>query len=224
MVDVATGKEQLLRAMEARDPDAFERALEFAYEVGLSRELARLLADALLMPWHARHEDLALALQTLRDPLTVDAIFEAALSKHDYLAYDDSLALARKCTWALADIGTAEARKRLEQLASGANSTIAAVRALEERAVPHRRTQSSPRFQRSRKHRSSTSASEGTRDHVWTIDGHHGKSRRRTTSVRATSSMRDSPRELSSRSTWGSRTRRSSRSSSRQRLSLVLPA
>jgi hypothetical protein len=77
------------------------------------------------MPWHTRHEDIARALQRLRDPRTVDALFSAALSRHDYLAYDEFFGLARKCTWALADIGTIEAKRRLEQLAGSENPMIA---------------------------------------------------------------------------------------------------
>ena len=39
------------------------------------------------------------------DAESVDALARAALVKHDDLAYDES-ARARKCVWALADIGT----------------------------------------------------------------------------------------------------------------------
>jgi hypothetical protein len=111
--------------MEARDADAFESALRSAYQAGLSLDLSEVLAAALLMPWHYRHEDLARALQQLRDPRTVDALFHAAFSRHAYLDYDENFGLARKCTWALADIGTAEAKRRLEELAAGENESVA---------------------------------------------------------------------------------------------------
>jgi hypothetical protein len=95
---------RLEQAIEARDADAFEVALTAAYVEGLSGDLAGLLARALLMPWHMRHEDLARALQELKDPVAVDPLFEAAFSKHEYLEYDENFGLARKCTWALADM------------------------------------------------------------------------------------------------------------------------
>jgi hypothetical protein len=126
MASVESIREKLVRAIEARDPDAFELALTSAHQVGLSRDLAGLLAEALLIPWHTRHEDIALALQVLRDPVAVDSLFKAAQSKHEYLEYDEFFGLARKCTWALADIGTVEARRRLEQLARCENRTISA--------------------------------------------------------------------------------------------------
>jgi hypothetical protein len=66
--------------------------------------------------WHTSHEDIASALQDIRDPSTVGALFEAALTRHQYLAFDDNYGLARKCIWALHDIGTDEARNKLQIL------------------------------------------------------------------------------------------------------------
>lgn len=80
------------------------------------------LAEA---PWHQRHEDVVFALQGLRSPEAVNALERTAFSKHEYLAYDNSHALARKCTWALADIGTPEAHQALTRIASCSDETIA---------------------------------------------------------------------------------------------------
>jgi hypothetical protein len=55
----------------------------------------------------------------------VDALERTAYAVHNYLAYDDGFALARKCTWAPADIGTPEAQQALTRLASGDNAVIA---------------------------------------------------------------------------------------------------
>lgn len=87
--------------------------------------LADEFAEALVMPWHTRHEDLASGLQKMRVPETVDALFAAATAQHPYLDYDEFFGLARKCTWALADIGTPLARQRLAELAANPNPTIA---------------------------------------------------------------------------------------------------
>ena len=78
---------ELLRALEARDADALEDAITSAWRAGLPSELAEHMAAALLLPWHERHEDLASALQRIRDPRTVDALFEAASARHAYLEY-----------------------------------------------------------------------------------------------------------------------------------------
>jgi hypothetical protein len=49
---------------------------------------------------------------------------QRALTKHEYLAYDDSTALAVKCIWALHDIGTADAIEKLKLLADSAAGAI----------------------------------------------------------------------------------------------------
>ena len=50
---------------------------------------------------------------------------EAAVVTHQYLDYDEFFGLARKCTWALADIGTPEANTALQELSQVDNQTIA---------------------------------------------------------------------------------------------------
>jgi hypothetical protein len=108
---------ELRRAVLSQDAKAVDHALLLAVRLHLmTADLAPLLAQLLLLPWHFKHEDIALALQRLRVPATADALAQAALMKHDYLAYNGSHAFARKCTWALADIGTPEARAHLESL------------------------------------------------------------------------------------------------------------
>ncbi len=55
----------------------------------------------------------------------MDALERTAHVVYDYLAYDDGFALARKCTWAPADIGTPEAQQALTRLSACDNSIIA---------------------------------------------------------------------------------------------------
>jgi hypothetical protein len=90
-----------------------------------SGEHVPTLIELLAAPWHMKHEDVASILQGIRDPRSVEALYRAALVKLSYLAYDDSQALARKCTWALADIGTPEARARLEALTTQEDEEVA---------------------------------------------------------------------------------------------------
>lgn len=116
---------ELREAIDACDADALEHAISAAFEAGLPSDLVDILAAALLMPWHRMHEDLVLALQTTRDPNSVTPLFAAANVQHDYLNYDEFFGLARKCTWALADIGTPEAKERLRDLSHSTNTTIA---------------------------------------------------------------------------------------------------
>lgn len=117
---------QALRsAIERRDPAGVEDALAEAFAGGLTPGMAPLLIDLLEMDWHFRHEDVARALQKLRPPEAVEALYGAALSDHAYRRYDEFFGLARRCTWALADIGTETAREALLRLAGADNSKIA---------------------------------------------------------------------------------------------------
>lgn len=123
--DNDTLRRNLRKAIEAFDDCAFELAVRAVFNAGLPSALADVFIDALRMPWHTRHEDLVSALQHMRAPEAVEALHAAATSSHTYLDYDEFFGLARKCTWALADIGTPAARSKLTDLANHPNPVIA---------------------------------------------------------------------------------------------------
>jgi hypothetical protein len=112
-------------AVESQRASDVECALLIAFKTSFTPDFVPTLAGLLAMPWHHSHEDIVGALQKLKDPRAVEALYEAALASHDYLAYDELFGLARKCTWALADIGTAEALAKLRLLATCDNQRIA---------------------------------------------------------------------------------------------------
>lgn len=116
----------LREAMVAHDAVALDYALSlfFRFEP-ITVEVALILAELVVQPWHHSHQNIALALQDLRAAETADALAAAALMKPDYLDFDDSHAFARKCTWALADIGTPKARRHLESLSRCVDPEIA---------------------------------------------------------------------------------------------------
>lgn len=126
MRDTATIIADLEAAIVKRDSLALEDAVYAAFEADLPQELAGMLAEVLQMPWHFRHEDVASALRTMRDAHTVTALFQTIFAEHEYLNHDELFGLARKCIWALADIGTPEARERLTEVTKTANATVAA--------------------------------------------------------------------------------------------------
>ena len=115
----------LVAAAQSDDPDTVEYALIQALQAGITVEYTPILIELLSMPWHRKHEDIVSALQRLKDPRAVDSLYRATLVSHAYLDYDEFFGLARKCTWALADIGTVEAQSRLKSLAQSANAQIA---------------------------------------------------------------------------------------------------
>lgn len=111
-------------ATELRDPDRIEFAVASAYRLGLSPDIVPAFVWLMGELWHTRHEDIARALQELKDSRAVSALESAALVDYPYLAFDENFALARKCTWALADIGTIEAKQALARLASNARLEV----------------------------------------------------------------------------------------------------
>ena len=119
------GLHLLNESLASCEADDVEAALLIAGRCGLTEDLVPVLCDLLGAPWHTRHEDIAHYLQELRDARSVPALALAATTRLAYLAYDDSHALARKCSWALADIGTPEAREALDLLSRAADSEVA---------------------------------------------------------------------------------------------------
>jgi len=117
-------KEELRIAIASKDPDAVEEALTAAITNSATDELVPELIELLCLSWHYRHEDVALTIQKLRPREAIPALKDTALRNHPQY-YDNGLALARKCTWALADIGTTEALEALKELLASPNTRIA---------------------------------------------------------------------------------------------------
>ncbi len=117
-------RKALENAVRRRSSVDFELALDAAYRQGPKADLADVLCVALVMDFHTRHEDVAAALQRLRPASAASALLQAASMSFEYLDYDEFNNLARKCTWALADIGTAEARAALNELARSHDARV----------------------------------------------------------------------------------------------------
>jgi hypothetical protein len=111
--------------VEAAMADAWRGGVRAAPCAELRAGMCSLLLTLVNAPWHTRHEDVVQNIQWLRCPEAVPALEEAAHAVYDYLSYDDNFGLARKCTWALADIGTPEARAALLRLSKSGNAVIA---------------------------------------------------------------------------------------------------
>jgi hypothetical protein len=117
-------RQELECALNKKSARDVELAMILAHRFVLCASWSTMLAELLHADWHISHEDVASALQDIRDPSTVDALYEAALKRHPYLDYDEAFALAVKCIWALHDIGTGPAREKLALLAQSDNEVI----------------------------------------------------------------------------------------------------
>ena len=87
-------------------------------------DLTDVFSRLILEGWHERHEDIASILQRMKDPNSVEALFQAIYKQYDYLNYDDSYAFEIKCIWALGDIGNNAAKEKLICLSKSDNEII----------------------------------------------------------------------------------------------------
>jgi hypothetical protein len=115
----------LEKAYEERNDEDLGCALLIGFTFGFAPKQTDLLCSLLDVNWHHRHEDIVGILADLRAASALNALERAAHTHYEYLNYDESFGLARKCTWALADIGTPEAQQALTRLAASDNSLIA---------------------------------------------------------------------------------------------------
>jgi HEAT repeat protein len=116
---------QLESVKDSQNPDEVEDAINAAWNGGMKREYLPTLLDLLRKPDHFRHEDIVNALQELKNPDSIDILYETATKKYSYYLSDSEFPLARKCIWALADIGTPEAKEMLKLLSLHSNQEVA---------------------------------------------------------------------------------------------------
>ncbi|RYG68857.1 hypothetical protein EON77_15140, partial [bacterium] len=102
-------------AIEERDAGAVSRGLLMAFSFGVTRQHLGTLCALATLPWHESHEAVVDAVSDLEAPEAVGPLLAIARSTHAYLRNDIG-ALATKCTYALRDIGTADAARALDAL------------------------------------------------------------------------------------------------------------
>jgi hypothetical protein len=113
--------------VSAQNAEGVEAALILSFRFGLTPSHSDALIQLVTATWHTRHEDVALALEQIRHPDSVDVLYEAASKTYrtvPTLQHDDGHAFARKCVWALARIGTQEARAKLELLSQSDDAEV----------------------------------------------------------------------------------------------------
>jgi hypothetical protein len=108
---------RLLRgALQSRDAGDVEIAVGLSAEYGLTPEHVAPLVQLVSADWHRSHENILSALDRLRAPEAVDALFHATQWVPDYLAFDDARAMARKAIYALGKTAGSDAEQALKRL------------------------------------------------------------------------------------------------------------
>ena len=106
----------LRNAIATRNEQEVEAAELLGFKFGFTPSCLPLLNALLVEDWHINHEDIARALQEMKDPSSIEALYQAAQMQFSYLDYDEAFALAVKCCWALGDINTDDADAKLREL------------------------------------------------------------------------------------------------------------
>lgn len=117
--------ELLKLAYKEKNADDIEFCLYICFVLELHMEDSlQILCDLLKEHWHYQHENILIMLQELKDPKSVDFIYQTAKTKYEYLEYNDCYSLIIKCCWALGDINTNESLEKLKQLSQSNNEII----------------------------------------------------------------------------------------------------
>lgn len=108
----------LSEASQKRNSEFLECVLILGFKFELfTTSCLPYLEKLIVEKWHISHENLAMILQQLKSPSSVESLYKAATLHLPYLDYDDNYALARRCLWALGSINTEEAKEMIKKLA-----------------------------------------------------------------------------------------------------------
>ena len=116
---------RLIAALDSGNPELVEDVLSDVWEIDNPNALMPTLCKLLEANWHFQHENIVRWMQEIADPKSIPTLLKTAYQSFEYLNYDEAFGLARKCTWALADIGSPEAKDALILLGSHKEPLIA---------------------------------------------------------------------------------------------------
>ena len=140
-------KEDLLYEIECGNPQ-FEETLKKELEIVISTKdkkrleyliytllltedninihsYVNILNELLISDWHEQHENIAMILQKIHSPKSVNYLKKAIYLKPQYLEWDENCAFEIKCIWALGYIKNQDAKEVLEKLLKEENKLLA---------------------------------------------------------------------------------------------------
>ena len=121
-------KEGFMQAIQEKNSDKIEYLMAsigiFKLFPVFSYDFVDIFCKLSKKEWHNEHETIATFFQGRRLPQTIDCIYELAISNFEKYQWDDNFALVRKCCFALGDINTPKAKKKLELLLQSEEETI----------------------------------------------------------------------------------------------------
>lgn len=113
------------RGISDKDADLIEEAVVLLHTDAFSLSAyAAYLSNLLLDSWHTKHEDIATLLKKLANPSTAENLYRATELKFEYLDYDDTFQLSRKCIKALSQIKDEKSIEKIKRLSYSENIVI----------------------------------------------------------------------------------------------------
>jgi hypothetical protein len=113
---IALGLRLLRDAVNRQDELETNLALIVCFTFGFREDHLELVVQLASADWHRSHEDVATALDGLRTPGAVDALYHLAWWVPGYLDWDDTRGLARKAIWGLGKTPGLDAKQALIRL------------------------------------------------------------------------------------------------------------
>jgi hypothetical protein len=104
-----------------KDANRLANTLAVICNDGADFDYTSTLLNLLDEKWHKSEEDIVSVLELIKDPASIDKLYEIAINVPDY---DDMRALAKKCMWALSAINVPEALQKLKMLKNSNDSII----------------------------------------------------------------------------------------------------
>lgn len=95
---------------ENKDDKALDSILAIIFYDGADKEYTAMLLQLLDADWHIRIEDIVSVLEVVKDPASIDKLYEVAVNVPDY---DEMRSLAKKCIAALGAINTPASIEKL---------------------------------------------------------------------------------------------------------------
>ena len=116
----------LTNAYQERDSDGVEYALLLGFLFQFNKNCMSILRTLLGSEWHCKHEDIVTVLDKDNDCNSAESFYEAAISQHEYLDYDEDFNLAKKAVRALGRLSCFSALVKLRLLYQSENKVIKA--------------------------------------------------------------------------------------------------
>ena len=105
----------LHESIEKKDEDLLSSTLAVLFYDGADIDYTEDLLKLLKVDWHILEEDIIQVLEIIKDPKSIETLYELALFVPDY---DEMRSLAKKCLYALSAINTKESIEKIKILST----------------------------------------------------------------------------------------------------------